>query len=61
MMECFLFPPIHNLLVEEIVHHHRRLAMTGAHGVVVANVRQSLGLAEGAHLHVELHPGGARC
>ena len=33
--------------------------MTGAHGVVVANVRQSLSLAEGAHLHVELHPVGA--
>ena len=58
-MECFLFSPIHDLLVEEIVHHHGRLAMTGAHGVVVANVRQSLCLAEGAHLHVKLHPVGA--
>ena len=58
-MKCFLFPPIHDLLVEEIVHHHRRLAMTGAHGVVVADVWQPFGLAEGAHLHVELHPIGA--
>ena len=33
--------------------------MTGAHGVVVVNVRQSLSLAEGSHLHVKLHPVGA--
>ena len=32
------FPPIHYLLVEKIVDYHRRLAMTGAHGVVVADV-----------------------
>ena len=58
-MECFLLTPIHYFLMEEIVHHHGRLAMTGAHGVVVADVWQSLSLAEGAHLHVELHPVGA--
>ena len=58
-MNCFLLTPIHYFLMEEIVHHHGWLAMTGAHGVVVANVRQSLSLAEGAHLHVELHPVGA--
>ena len=32
--------------------------MKGVHGVVVADVWQPFGLAEGAHLHVELHPVG---
>jgi len=43
------FPPIHYFLVEEIVDYYGRFAMLGAHGVVVADVRQSLGLAEGRH------------
>ncbi len=33
-----LFPSVHYLLVEEIVYHHGRFAMTRAHGVVVADV-----------------------
>ena len=45
--------------MEEIVDYYGRFAMLGAHGVVVADVRQSLGLAEGSHLHVKLHPVGA--
>ena len=58
-MNCFLLTSIHYFLMEEIVHHHGRLATTGAHGVVVADVWQPFGLAEGAHMHVELHPIGA--
>ena len=54
-----LLPSVHYLLMEEIVDHHGRLAMTGAHGVVVADIGQSLGLAEGSHLHVGLHPVGS--
>ena len=50
------FPPIHYFLVEEIVDYYGRFAMLGAHGVVIADVGQSLRLAEGSHLHVELHP-----
>ena len=54
-----LFPPVHNFLVEKVVDNYGRLSMLGTYGVVVADVGQSLGLAEGPHLHVELHPVGA--
>ena len=48
-----------NFFMVEIVDHHGWLAMLRAYGVIVADVGKPLCLAEGSHLHIELHPVGA--